>query len=53
MQNAVISVGRRYIGLEPVADKLADFANGVEAQIGNLMFLEADPDRLNRIEFGA
>lgn len=37
--------------LEPIAGELADFANGAEAQIGDLMLLEIGPDRLNRIEF--
>lgn len=39
-------------GLEPIAGELTDFADGVEAQIGNLMLLEIRPDRFNRIEFG-
>jgi hypothetical protein len=48
----VISVGLPLHGLEPVAGELTDFADGVEAQIGNLMLLEIGPDRFNRIEFG-
>ena len=39
-------------GLESVAGELTDFADGVEAQIGDLMLLEIGPDRFNRIEFG-
>lgn len=39
-------------GLEPIAGELTDFADGVEAQIGNLMLLEIGPDRFNRIKFG-
>ena len=31
-------------GLEPIAGELTDFADGVEAQIGNLMLLEIGPD---------
>ena len=38
-------------GLEPVACELADFANCVETEIGDLVFLEVGPDRLDRIEF--
>src|SRR3954464_3564379 len=40
-------------GLEAVACKLADLADGVTAQVGNLVLLEVSPDRLNRIEFGS
>ena len=39
-------------GLEPITGELTDFADGVEAQIGDLMLLEIGPDRFNRIEFG-
>lgn len=39
--------------LEPIAGELANFANGVEAQISDLMLLEIGPDRLNRIELGS
>ena len=39
-------------GFEPITGELTDFADGVEAQIGNLMLLEIGPDRFNRIEFG-
>lgn len=38
-------------GFEPIASELADFANGVEAQISDLVLLEIGPDRLDRIEF--
>ena len=34
--------------LEPVAVELADHADAVEAQVGNLMLLEIGPDRLGR-----
>ena len=37
--------------LEAVAGELADFADGVEAQIGDLVLFEIGPDRLNGIEF--
>ena len=37
--------------LEVVAGELADFADGVEAQIGDLVLFEIGPDRLNGIEF--
>ena len=40
-------------GLEPITGELTDFADGVEAQIGDLMLLEIGPDRFNRIEFGS
>jgi len=40
-------------GLETVACELADLADGVTAQVGNLVLLEVSPDRLNRIEFGS
>src|SRR5487761_2001905 len=38
-------------GLESVASELADFANAVQAKVGDLVFLEVGPDRLYRIEF--
>jgi len=40
-------------GLEAIASELADFANAVQAKVGDLMFLEIGPDRLDRIEFGS
>lgn len=39
--------------LEPIAGERANFANGIEAQIGDLMLLEIGPDCLNRVEFGS
>ena len=38
-------------GLEPIAGELTDFADGVQAQMGDLILLEVSPDGLNRIEF--
>ena len=38
-------------GLEPVAGELADLPDGVQAQVGDLVFLQIGPDRLDRIEF--
>ncbi len=38
-------------GLEPIASELADFANSVQTKVGDLVFLEVGPDRLDRIEF--
>ena len=38
-------------GVEPVADELADVAHDVEAQLGDLMFLELGQGRLDRVEF--
>jgi hypothetical protein len=38
-------------GLEAVSGELADFANGVQAQVGDLVFLQVGPDGFDRIEF--
>src|SRR2546425_12275425 len=37
--------------LEPIAGEPADFADRVAAQVGDLMFFEVGPDRLDRVEF--
>src|SRR5258706_2863566 len=37
-------------GLEAIARELADFADGVEAQVGDLMFFKVGPDRLDRVQ---
>lgn len=38
-------------GLDPVMDKLTDFADGVHVQIGSLMLTEIGPNRFNPIKF--
>lgn len=38
--------------LEPIAGTLTDFANGVQAQIGDFVLLKVRPDCLDRIELG-
>jgi hypothetical protein len=38
-------------GLEAVTGDLTDLANGIEAQVGDLVLLEISPDGLHWVEF--
>ena len=45
-------LGSSLHGFEAVTGELADFADGVQALIGDLVLLEVRPDRLDGIELG-